>query len=368
MRVPFFDFSREYAFLQKELDDAYHRVMKKGIFVLGEEVDNFEKEFASYCGVKYAIGVNSGTDALMLSLKAMGIGKGDEVILPSNTFISCAYAVSSVGATPVFVDINQDTYIIDPEKIRKSITKKTRAIMPVHLYGYAGDNETIQDIARTYSFQILEDASQAHGAIVRGKKAGSFGDVGVFSLYPTKNLGVYSDGGVIVTNNKTVADSIRLIRNYGETKKYYYQTIGVNSRLDELQAAFARVKLRYLDMWNDRRITAASRYTSLLSGLPLTLPSSHVDKQHVYYTYVIRCKNRDGLQKYLKNNGIETLIHYPVPIHKQQVYGGLKKRITDVHVTEKVSTEILSLPLSPWITDEEISYVCNHVSSYFSRH
>ena len=368
MRVPFIDLTREYREIKQEVHRAFEQVMKSGHFVLGNEGELFEKEFARYCGVPFAVSVNSGTDALFFSIRALGIGHGDEVILSANTFISCAYAISSVGAVPVFVDIDMETYNIDPVCVEAAVTKKTKAIIGVHMYGQIARMEELRAVAKKHSLFILEDASHAHGALYKKKRAGSFGDIGVFSLYPTKNMGVYGDGGIVTTRSKKIAENIRSLRNYGQTKKYHYEIMGYNSRLDELQAAFARIKLRYLDEWNRRRIAAARMYSKLLADVPVKLPVQEFGTRHVYYTFVIRTEKRDGLQEYLRRHGIETLVHYPVPIHQQTVFTKLKHRTESVHYTEHYSREIISLPLSPWITPEEIEYVCTYVSSYFSRH
>jgi len=367
MNVPFADLSREYEKLKTDLQSAFDRVMRSGQFILGKEVHLFEKEFARYCGSRYAVSLNSGTDALYFSLLAIGIGKGDEVILPANSFISCAYAISYAGAVPVFVDIDPASYCIDIHTAQRAITRRTKAIMPVHMFGHPADMDAVLSLAKNYRLFVIEDSSQAHGARYKNKKVGSIGDIGVFSLYPTKNLGVYGDGGVVVTDTKEYSDKIRSLRSYGESKKYYYREQGYNSRLDELQAAFARVKLKRLDAWNKKRIKAAQYYSSLLKNVSVISPSISPDVRHVYYVYVIRTKKRGQLQLYLKKKGIDTAIHYPVPIHKQKAYQSMKQNVADAAITEKYSREILSLPLSPWITEQEIECVSENITKFLNK-
>jgi len=364
--IPFIDFKREYTEISEEIEQAIQRVLKSGWFILGEEVKHFEDEFSKYIGVKYGIGVNSGSDALFLALKALGIGKGDEVITVSHTFISTVDAIVRNGAIPVFVDIDLQTYCIDVTKIEEKITDKTKAILPVHIYGHPADMKPIIELAKKNNLYIIEDACQAHGTEYKDKKVGSIGDVGCFSFYPTKNLGAYGDGGMIVTNNEEIAERLKMLMNYGQSKKYYHDFIGVNSRLDEIQAAVLRVKLKHLDEWNNKRREAASIYRDFLANSDVIIPVERQYAKHVYHLYVIRCKNRDILQQYLLKNGVQTLIHYPVPVHKQKAY---LKRVKDsrLPVTEKVCMEILSLPMHPYITREEIEKVCSLVTDKFSR-
>ncbi len=361
--IPFVDLKREYEEIKAEIDQAIKGVIKRGRFILGEEVERFEEEFSKFIGARYGIAVNSGSDALYLALRALGIGEGDEVITVSYTFISTADAIIRNGAVPVFVDIEPDTYTIDPHQIEKSITKKTKAIIPVHIYGHPADMDPIIEIARKHNLFVVEDACQAHGAEYKGKRVGSIGDLGCFSFYPTKNLGAYGDGGIVVTNNMKLTKRLRKLRNYGQDKKYYHDISGVNSRLDEIQAAILRVKLRHLAVWNQRRRSIAELYKRLLEGMGLILPIERDYAKHAYHLYVIRDKRRDVLQAHLKKNGINTLIHYPVPVHMQRPYQHLKKR-APLSVTEQISREILSLPMHPWLSGEEIKKIAIQVKDY----
>jgi len=331
---------------------------------LGEEVEKFEEEFSKYIGVKYGIGVNSGSDALFLALKALGISEGDEVITVSHTFISTVDAIVRNGAKPVFVDIDPDTYCIDVTKIEERITDKTRAILPVHIYGHPADMELIIKIARKYNLFIIEDACQSHGAEYKGKKVGSIGDLGCFSFYPVKNLGGYGDGGMITTNNKTLANRLKMARNYGQSQKYYHNFIGVNSRLDEIQAAILRVKLKHLDKWNERRRELAQLYNKLLKDTDVILPVEKEYAKHVYHLYVIRHKERDKLQKFLMKNGIQTQIHYPIPVHRQKAYNNFLDESIKLPVTEKICSEVLSLPIHPWLDFKKIEKINSFIKSY----
>jgi len=351
--IPFIDLKREYAEICEELTQAVQRVLKSGWFILGEEVKKFEEEFSKYIGVKYGVGVNSGSDALFLALKALGIGKGDEVITVSHTFISTVDAIVRNGAKPVFVDIEPDTYCIDATKIEEAITNKTKAILPVHLYGHPADMDQIMEIAKKYNLFVIEDACQAHGAEYKGKKVGSIGDLGCFSFYPIKNLGAYGDGGMIVTNNEEIAEKLKMLRNYGQSEKYHHDFVGVNSRLDEIQAAILRVKLKHLDEWNERRRKVAKLYNELLEDSEIVTPIEKEYAKHVYHLYVVRCKDRDVLQQQLLKNGIQTQIHYPIPIHKQKAYLNLGFNFY-LSVTEEICNEILSLPMHPWLNNEEV--------------
>ncbi len=361
--IPFVDLKREYEEIKAEIDQAIKGVIKRGRFILGEEVERFEEEFSKFIGARYGIAVNSGSDALYLALRALGIGEGDEVITVSYTFISTADAIIRNGAAPVFVDIEPETYTIDPHQIEKRITRKTKAIIPVHIYGHPADMDPIIEIARKHNLFVVEDACQAHGAEYKGKRVGSIGDLGCFSFYPTKNLGAYGDGGIVVTNNMDLTKRLRKLRNYGQDKKYYHDISGVNSRLDEIQAAILRVKLRHLAVWNQRRRAIAEFYKRLLEGVDLILPIERDYAKHVYHLYVIRDKRRDVLQAHLRKNGINTLIHYPVPVHMQRPYQHFKKRAL-LSVTEQISREILSLPMHPWLSGEEIKKIAIQVKDY----
>ena len=360
--IPFVDLKREYAEISEEMTQAIERVVQSGWFILGEEVKKFEEEFSKYIGTKYGIGVNSGSDALFLALKALGIGKDYEVITVSHTFISTVDAIARNGAKPVFVDIDPDTYCIDVTKVEKKITNKTRAILPVHLYGHSADMEPITEIAEKYNLSVIEDACQAHGAEYKGKKVGSIGDIGCFSFYPTKNLGAYGDGGMVVTNSEELADKLRTFRNYGQPQKYYHDFVGVNSRLDEIHAAILRIKLKHLDEWNEKRRKIAKLYNKLLEDSEIVTPIEKEHAKHVYHLYVVRCKDRNKLQQYLSMRGIQTMIHYPIPVHKQKAY--LKLGYTaNLPVTERICNEILSLPMHPFLHKDEIPSVVECVKN-----
>jgi len=354
--IPFIDFKTEYAEISEEITETVQKVLKSGWFILGEEVKRFEEDFSKYIGTKYSVGVNSGSDALFLALKVLGIGEGDEVITVSHTFISTVDAIMRNGARPVFVDIEPDTYCIDVSKIEKKITNKTKAILPVHLYGHPADMEPIMKLAEKYNLFVIEDACQAHGAEYKGKKVGSIGDLGCFSFYAVKNLGAYGDGGIVVTNDKELAEKLKKFRNYGSSQKYHQDFIGINSRLDEIQAAILRVKLKYLEEWNKKRRIVANTYNNQLKNTGIILPIERNFAKHVYHLYVIRCKNRDMLQQYLQKNGIQTQIHYPIPVHRQKAYLRLGHD-SCLTITENVCNEILSLPMHPWISEEEISQI-----------
>jgi dTDP-4-amino-4,6-dideoxygalactose transaminase len=343
--------TKEYEEVGAEINEAIQRVVKRGMFILGEEGESFEQEFASYIGTKYAIGVNSGSDALYLSLKSLGIGPGDEVITVSHTFISTVDAIARNGAKPVFVDIDQDTYCIDVTKIAEKITPMTKAIIPVHLYGHPADMFRIMALAVKHNLYVVEDCCQAHGAEYKSKKVGSFGICNSFSFYPIKNLGCYGDGGIITTNNEALAKHLRMARNYGQVQKYYHNFVGVNSRLDEIQAAILRVKLKHLDAWNDRRRSVAEFYQYLLRGYAHPIEKDYA--KHIYHQYVIRSDYRDRLKQQLAAKGIPTQIHYPIPVHLQPAYSS----DADLPVTERICGEILSLPMHPFLSDDEVRLV-----------
>ena len=358
--IPFVDFEREYVELGEEVSQAIQRVLRSGWFILGEQVEKFEEEFSKYVGSRFGIGVNSGSDALYLAVKAMGISSGDEVITVSHTMISTVDAITRNGAKPVFVDIEPDTYLMNASEIEGKITARTRAIIPVHLYGHSADMDSIMEIAERYDLCVIEDACQAHGAEYKPRKVGSMGDVGCFSFYPTKNLGAYGDGGMAITSDKELAESLRKLRNYGQSKRYYHDFIGVNSRLDEIQAAVLRVKLKYLDKWNEKRRKIAKLYDEILENTDVTVPIEREYAKHVYHLYVIRHKKRDKLQQYLLRNGIHTLIHYPIPVHWQKAYTNSNR----LPVTEKVCKEILSLPIYPFLKEEEVEIVSRYLREY----
>ena len=360
--IPFIDLKREYAEIREEINQAIQRVLDSGQFILGEEVEKFEKEFSKYIGTKYGVCVNSGSDALFLALKALGIGNCDEVITVSHTFISTVDAIVRNGAKPIFVDIETETYCIDVTQLEKKITSKTRAIIPVHLYGHPADMDPIIELAEKYDLYVIEDACQAHGAEYKGKKVGGIGDIGCFSFYPTKNLGAYGDGGMITTNNEELAEKLRMLRNYGSRVKYHHEFLGINSRLDEIQAAILRVKLNHLDEWNERRRKNASLYTELLIDSGIVTPMEKEFAKHVYNLYVIRSKYRNKLQDYLRKYGIQTLIHYPTPVHMQKAYTSLGFS-ANLPMTMTICREILSLPMHPWLTNKEIMRIAELINN-----
>jgi len=364
-KIPFLDLKQPYSELKEELDQAYKRVMDSGWYIHGEELKAFEAEFADYCNVKYCIGVGNGLDALHLILRTMGIGEGDEVIVPSNTFIATWLAVSYAGATPVPVEPDEKTYNIDPNRIEAAITNKTKAIMPVHLYGQPVDMDPILKIAARHHLKVIEDAAQAHGARYKGKRTGGLGDAAGFSFYPGKNLGAFGDGGAVTTNDSTLAERVRRLSNYGSQVKYAHDVKGFNSRLDELQAALLRVKLRHLDEWNARRLELVEEYRRLLNGLNVILPYTSFGFESVYHLFVIRVKKRDDLQAGLKAAGIETLIHYPVPPHKQGAYREMQD--CPLPIAEGLSREILSLPMGPHLTMEMVEDISLQIKRILSH-
>ena len=360
MKILFLDLTKLHKNIESEIKEAVKKVMRRSNFILGEEVGFFEKEFAHYCGCQFGIGLNSGTDALFLSLVAMGIGPGDEVIVPAFTFIATANAVSYTGAKPVFVDIDETTYNIDPKKIEKAITKRTKAIIPVHLFGQCADMDPIMRIARKHGLKVIEDACQAHGAEYKTSKAGSIGDAGCFSFYPTKNLGGFGDGGMVVTNDEKLQKELVLLRDCGRKSRYEHVILGYNSRLDTIQAAGLRVKLKYLDRWNKMRKYNAQLYDKLLEdGQGIIKPFISNHSQHVYHIYAIRVKNREKVMKSLQANGIGVMVNYPIPLHLQQAYRSLGYRRGDFPVAEKICQEIISLPMHPLLTKKEIKCVAS---------
>ena len=358
------DFSFVTERINKELKEATNRVIDSNWYILGKEVENFEREFANYLGVKYCIGVGNGLETLHIILRAYDIGEGDEVIIPSNTYIATALAVSYAGATPIMVEPDERTYNINPDLIEEKITKKTKAIIPVHLYGQACDMNLINEVAKKYNLKIIEDAAQAHGAIYKGLKCGMLSDVAGFSFYPTKNLGALGDAGAITTNDKELSEKIRALRNYGSEKHYYNKYMGFNSRLDEMQAAILRVKLRHLEEFNKERKMIAQFYLKSLQDTNLVLPYVPKWTEPVWHQFVIRCKKRDELQEYLKSKGIGTLIHYPLPIHLQEAYKHLGYKKGDFLIAEKIANEVLSLPMWVGLNKEEIEIILIIIKNY----
>ena len=366
MKVSFLDLKSTYLELQSELDKAYARVMQSGWYILGAEVEAFEREFAVYCGTKNCIGVGNGLEALHLILQGYGIGEGDEVIIPSNTYIATWLAVSYTGATPVPVEPDERTYNLDPTKIKAAITTRTKAIMPVHLYGQPANMDAINEIAQKYNLKVIEDAAQAQGARYKQKLTGTLGDAAGFSFYPGKNLGAFGDAGAITTNDDNLADKLRMLRNYGSREKYLNEVKGFNSRLDPLQAAFLRVKLKFLDRWNIRRQRIAELYSDILQGVgDLVLPTVLAEVNHVYHLYVIRSAQRDALQGYLTEKGVATLIHYPIPPHLQKAYRELHYHENDFRIAETIAKTCLSLPLYPNLAEKEIDYVGKTIKAFF---
>lgn len=371
MKVPFNDFAAPYEELKAELDDAYQRFMRSAWYILGKEVEAFEREYAEYCDTRYCVGVGNCLDALHLILRAYGIGPGDEVVVPSNTYIATWLAVSYAGATPVPVEPDIRTFNIDPAGIEAAITPRTRAILPVHLYGQAADMDPIMEIARSHLLKVIEDAAQAQGAGYKGRKAGGLGDAAGHSFYPTKNLGAFGDGGAVTTNDLELADRVRLLRNYGSKKRYYNELKGVNSRLDELQAAFLRVKLRHLDAWNVRRGKIAGFYLEALRPLSFLLrpPTSGLVLPHVpawaepvWHLFVIRHPQRDRLRQQLTAMGIGTLIHYPVPPHLSGAYADLRPPTSEpwnLPLAEELASSVLSMPIGPHLTMEQAESVAD---------
>lgn len=358
MKVPFLDLNSAYAELKDDLDRAYFRVMESGWYILGEELEKFESEFARYCGVRYCVGVGNGLDALRLILLGMGIGRGDEVIVPANTFIATWFAVSSVGATPVPVEADSKTRNIDSSKIEAAITSHTKVILPVHLYGLPADMEPICDIAQRYGLRVVEDAAQAHGARYKGRRAGSLAEAAGFSFYPGKNLGAHGDGGAITTDDAELAEKIRALANYGSKRKYHHIFQGWNSRLDEVQAAILRVKLRVLDAWNARRSAIATKLSSELHLLPdIQIPYVPGWAESSWHLYVIQTGARDELQRRLADEGINTIIHYPVPPHLQEAYASSTLSGSSLPITETMAQEVLSLPIGPHLTKIHLDYV-----------
>jgi len=357
MVVRFLDLKAQHVELRNELRQAFERTIDSGWYIQGNELAQFEEEFATFCGVKYCVGVGNGLDALHLILRALGVGSGDEVIVPANTFIATWLAVSYAGAVPVPVEPDPVTYNIDPNRIRAVITSKTKAIMPVHLYGYPAGLDEITEIARQYGLKVIEDAAQAHGARYGERKAGSLGDAAGFSFYPGKNLGAIGDGGAITTDDPEMAERLKLLRNYGSLKKYEHLISGFNSRLDELQAAFLRLKLQCIDRWNARRRMVANAYLSSLQNTGLGLPPVSKVSQSVWHLFVVRSQQRDKLREHLLRHGVETMIHYPTAPHLQAAYAHLGLRKGSFPITEQLQDEILSLPIYPQMTEEQVDHV-----------
>lgn len=363
MKIPFVSFEKMHGEIRTDLDNAYKNVMDANWFINGDFCYNFERNFAEYCERKYCIGCGNGLDALMLILKGYGITEGDEVIIPSNTFIATALAVSYVGAKPIFVEPEIATYTMDPSRIEEAISERTKAIIAVQLYGQPAKMDEITQIARKYGLKVIEDAAQAHGATYKGRKVGSLGDAAGFSFYPGKNLGALGDGGAIVTDDKELADKVRALGNYGSDYKYHHIFQGNNSRLDEMQAAFLDVKLNMLDKWNNERQRIANRYMAEIKNNKLILPKVNEDVTHVYHIFAVRCEYRDEFEKYLNEQGIGTNCHYPIPIHLQEGYKSLGLNQGDYPIAEEISKTEISIPMYYGMNEEEITYIidaCNN--------
>lgn len=365
--IPFLDLKSPYLELKQELDNAISRVVSSGWFIGGGEVDQFESDYAGYCTATHAVGVANGLDALHLALRAMDVGPGDEVIVPSNTYIATWLAVSQCGATPVPVEPDARTYNIDPSLIEAAITSRTKVILPVHLYGQPADMDPILAIARKHGLRVLEDGAQAHGALYKGQRLGAHGDAVAWSFYPGKNLGAMGDGGAVTTNDAKLADRIRVLRNYGSRVKYVNEIQGYNSRLDPLQAAILRVKLAYLDEWNARRCVIANSYQEKLSDCGLTLPYVPEWAEPVWHLYVVQHPQREAIHKALDASGVGTLIHYPIPPHRQQAYSHGTWRAGSLPLAERMAEQVLSLPIGPHATSAQIEHVITATKEYFTQ-
>jgi dTDP-4-amino-4,6-dideoxygalactose transaminase len=361
MNVPFLSLAPIYAEMGAELDAAFARVMRKGWFVLGEELESFEREFAAYCGTRHCVGVGNGLEALTLVLRAWGLGAGDEVIVPSNTYIATWLAASHVGATPVAVEPVEATYNLDPQRLEDAITPRTRAILPVHLYGQPADMGPIVEIARRRGLRVLEDCAQSQGARYRGKRAGSLADAAGFSFYPGKNLGAFGDAGAVTTDDDALARTLRTLRNYGSEVKYHNEVQGFNSRLDELQAALLRPRLAALDAWNARRQRIARQYLGAFADTGLRLPGEADGCESVWHLFVVRSRNRDALQQALAARGVGTMVHYPVPPHLQPAYAQLGLARGAYPLSEAIHAEVLSLPMGPHLGEAEVQHVIESV-------
>jgi dTDP-3-amino-3,4,6-trideoxy-alpha-D-glucose transaminase len=361
------DLRAEYESIRDEIDEAVSRVLARGWYILGQEVSSFEQEFASYCGVGHAVGVGSGTDALVLALRACGIGPGDEVITTPHTAVATVAAIDLVGARPVLIDIDLARYTLDPDLLEEAITPRTRAVIPVHLYGCPADLGPIIQIAKYHGVTVVEDCAQAHGARYQGRQVGSWGDVAAFSFYPTKNLGAFGDGGIVVTDDQHLAERLRLLRQYGWRERYVSELRGTNSRLDELQAAILRVKLLHLEQWNARRRKLASIYDERFASTEIVTPLEPEGATHVYHLYVVRHRRRDELQAVLKKQGIGTLVHYPVPIHLQPAYRDWGYEEGAFPAAESAARQVLSLPLYPQLSEEKARAVGDAVQAFLGH-
>lgn len=364
--IPFVDLRKENRGLAAELQRAFQRVSDSGWYILGQQLSAFEEEFSAYIGSRHAVGVNSGSDALYLSLKALEIGENDEVLTVPLTFMSTVDAITRNGMRPVLVDIEPDSFCMDGKDLEKKINSRTRAVVPVHIFGHPVEMNQVQEVARAYNLHVVEDACQAHGAEYRGRKVGSFGVAGCFSFYPTKNLGAMGDAGMVVTDDGSLASRLKCLRDYGRSETYIQESPGINSRLDEIQAAFLRVKLKHLDLWNERRRQMARLYDEILGGIEeIRVPSIKEGTVPVYHQYAIRVKERNKLQMSLKKKGIQTLIHYPVPVHLQKAYRFLGYQKGDLPASEMCAEEVLSLPIHPGLEEGDVACVASAIREFF---
>jgi dTDP-4-amino-4,6-dideoxygalactose transaminase len=364
--VPFVDLAAQYRTIAAEVDQGVAQVLREADFILGHEVQRFEQEFAVFCEAKYAVGVDSGTSAIELALRACEVGAGHEVITPANSFIATSLAISHAGATPVLVDVDPCTYTIDLAAIERAITPRTKAILPVHLYGHPAYMDRIQQIAERHRLVVIEDACQAHGARYRGRRVGSWSNASAFSFYPGKNLGAYGDGGIVVTNDQRIAQRIEMLRNYGQQEKYHHRFRGFNRRLDTLQAVILRVKLRYLESWNEARRRNAALYHKFLKGSGVGLPTESADARSAWHLYVIRVRDRDALREHLASRGVSTGVHYPIPIHLQPAYQDLGHKEGDFPVSESCARSILSLPMYAELARRQIELVAEGVREFMN--
>ncbi len=365
MNIPLIDLKKQHESIKKEIYEAMQGVIKDSNFILGENVNNLERELARFTNTLYGIGVANGTDAIRLALEAYGIGKGDQVITTPFTFFATAEAISQAGATPVFVDIDEDTFNINTNMIEEKITSKTKAIIPVHLFGQPADMKKIVDLGEKYDLKIIEDACQAIGAIYKGKQVGSIGNAGCFSFFPTKNLGCMGDGGMIVTNDKKIVEKLRMLRFHGQRTKYFNEILGYNSRLDEIQAAILKVKFKYLHQWNENRRKIAFKYNRLLEKLPFKKPIEIDDVYSVYHLYVVQLEERDNLREYLKTQGVDSGIYYPLPLHLQKAYRQLGYKKGDFPTAENVSNKTLALPIYPEMTEDIQHYIVEKIKDFY---
>jgi len=366
MQLQMVDVVGQYRTIKDEIDGALHRVLDSGQYIQGRDVAELEREIAGYLGANFAIACASGTDALQIALMALGIGAGDEVITTPFTFVATAETIALLGARPVYVDIDPQTFNIDPSLLERAITPRTKAIIPVHLYGQPADMDPIMELARARGIPVIEDAAQAMGASYRGKKVCTIGAIGCISFFPSKNLGCFGDGGMMVTDDGPVAEKLRMIASHGSSVRYYHDVVGVNSRLDTLQAAILRVKLRHLDAWNEKRRRAAARYTQLLSGTPVSPPDVAEYGAHIFHQYTLRAPRRDELAAFLKAEGVPHAVYYPVPLHLQKAYRAFGSSGGDFPVTERASSEVISLPMHSELSTEQIEFVAGCIRRFYT--